>query len=85
MEQNTKPFIVTRDGQLDKELSLLPDQKNPLDKVKQGREIIRLQLQMIVYDLFHGTHYRTIRNTLVREKRNQEFELAIGIMPLDKK
>lgn len=40
---------------------------------------INLQAEMLVYDLFHGTNYRVIRNHLMREKRNREFELRIGL------
>lgn len=40
---------------------------------------INLQAEMLVYDVLHGTNYRSIRNHLMREKRNREFELKIGI------
>jgi hypothetical protein len=41
---------------------------------------VALQTQMFVYDALHGTNYRDIRNTLVAENRNAEFEKKIGLV-----
>lgn len=69
---NTKTFtITTMDGK--STTVKLGESKSNL---WQG---INLQAEMLVYDLLHGTNYRRIRNHLVREKRNREFELRIGI------
>lgn len=65
-----KPFTITING-VTKVTSLEPKERT--------WGTVNLQLEMLWYDLTHGTHYRQIRNQLVREKRNQEFELKIGI------
>lgn len=69
---NTKTFtITTMDG---KSTTVKLEDNKP--SLWQG---INLQAEMLMYDLLHGTNYRRIRNHLVREKRNREFELRIGI------
>lgn len=70
-----KPFIVTIDGQVDKKLSTLDKR----DSFQGFKGEIKLQAEMLVYDLLHGTNYRTIRNTLLREQRNRAFEKKLGL------
>lgn len=77
--ENTKTFIVVRDGEIDKELSVIPKKPGLKEHVSSLTAAINLQLEMIRYDLVHGTNYRKIRNDLVREKRNRAFEARIGI------
>jgi len=43
---------------------------------------IALQARMALYDARYGTHYRQVRNKLAREKRNREFERAIGLVKI---
>lgn len=45
---------------------------------------IALQARMAVYDTLHGTNYRQVRNQLVREQRNQEFERSVGLVAVGK-
>lgn len=87
MEANTptitKPFIVTRDGEVDVELSTLEPRRTPVtllqSKIVHMRRESRLQAKMAVYDALHGTRYRHIRNRLAAEQRNKDFEVRIGI------
>lgn len=85
MDANTtpKPFIVTRDGELDTELSTLEPRMTAItmltDKVVHIKHEARLQAQMAWYDTLHGTKYRHIRNKLAAERRNRAFEARIGI------
>lgn len=85
MEANTiqKLFIVTRDGEVDKNLSTLAPRRTPVTVLQTGlihlRQETRLQAKMAVYDVLHGTQYRRIRNQLAAERRNREFEARIGI------
>lgn len=76
-KQIQKPFIVTRDGEIDKELS---EGLNRPGYIAQFRGYISLQLEMAKYDILHGTNYRRIRNDLVREQRNRSFESRIGLV-----
>lgn len=85
MVQNTnetlQDFIVTRDGSIDEELT--PSTPNVAEAVLGGlqaaTEAIKLQASMYVYDRIHGTAYRSIRNALVKEKKNRQYEASIGI------
>jgi hypothetical protein len=92
--QNTQPTIqleVNRDGQPDYEYMPQPPsnvealQAAVHDKVAQVTGYVALQARMASYDLIHGTEYRSIRNELYREKRNQRFEKSIGIVAINEK
>lgn len=87
MEQ-TKPFIVLRDGELDEQLSILEPEYSSLDALLQRvgtiASSLSLQASMAVYDRLHGTHYRAVRNELVRVQRNHEFEARIGLIAVSK-
>jgi len=65
-----KPFTITING-VTKVTSLEPKEK--------VWGTINLQVEMFWYDLLHRTQYRQIRNQLIRQKRNEVFELKIGI------
>lgn len=74
-------FEVYRDGELDQELT----HAGPTlaETVVQGLQSVvehaKLQSTMFVYDTVHRTNYRSIRNSLMAEKRNRQHEAAIGL------
>jgi uncharacterized protein with von Willebrand factor type A (vWA) domain len=71
--QNTQPTIqleVNRDGQPDYEY--MPQPPSNVEA-----------LQAAVHDKV--AQYRSIRNELYREKRNQRFEKSIGIVAINEK
>lgn len=41
---------------------------------------LRIQAEMFVYDLLHGTNYRQVRNRLMAEMRNRRFEQKLGLV-----
>lgn len=75
----TKPFIVKREGEIDKDLSVLDSGMSFRELLKSPLRDIKLQTRMLTYDVLHGTEYRRIRNQLVREERNRLFEQSIGL------
>jgi hypothetical protein len=78
INQTNKPFIVRIDGEIDKQLTKTgPTIKDHFNGFKGE---IRLQVEMAVYDILHGTEYRTIRNALIKEKRNREWEARHGLV-----
>lgn len=83
MNANTKiSFTVTRDGEVDNELSQVNNKGRIVNRLYGT---IQLQTELFIYDLLHGTDYRRIRNRLVRDKRNAEFEARIGLIAVNKK
>lgn len=76
----TKPFIVRRGGEIDKDLSILEPRMTFKDILSSPLRDVKLQARMFVYDALHGTHYRKLRNRLVREQQNQLFEKSIGLV-----
>lgn len=75
----TQPFIVTRDGAVDKKLSVFEAKLTPADIMLQYLKDRRLQFKIALYDVLHGTQYRKIRNHLISEMRNRQFEQFIGL------
>jgi hypothetical protein len=75
----TKPFIVKREGEIDEDLSILKPKVTIKDILGDSVKNSRLQAKMFVYDTLHRTQYRRIRNKLVQERRNREFESSIGL------
>ena len=74
--QQLQNLIVTRDGELDQELTNI-NKTSPLQEVVGWTS---LQTEMFFYDLIHRTNYRKTRNQLMRDKRNQEFEARLGLI-----
>lgn len=78
-------FIVTYDGEIDTELSVLPP--TPIEvvagRVQAAAERlaahVALQTRMAVFDTIHRTHYRRIRNELAEQQKRAAFERSIGI------
>lgn len=71
---NAKTFTITQDG---KTKTVTLDRETRAGSVS-------LQLEMLWYDLWHGTHYRQIRNQLAREQRNRAFEARLGLTRVGK-
>lgn len=86
-----KPFIVERDGEIDRELSVLPPTglEAAAEQVRSGLQRltgnISLQARMATFDAFHGTHYRRIRNELMEQQKRRQFERSIGLTPIEGK
>lgn len=84
-------FVVTRDGEVDEQLSVLPP--TGLEAVAEHVQAafqrftgnIALQTRMAVFDTIHGTNYRRIRNELVEQQKREQFERSIGIVAIDRK
>lgn len=86
MKQNTNnlEITITRDGQVTNEFQpTIADAA--VSHVQAAVGALSLQVRMAVYDVRYGTDYRTIRNNLVREKRNHEFEKSIGLVAINEK
>lgn len=90
MSEITQTFIVNRDGQIDPELSVLPVTgiealvDNARNAVIGFVGNVGLQARMALFDAKHGTHYRSIRNELVEQKKRSEFEQRIGLIAIGK-
>ena len=88
MNKNTNQlqnFNVYVDGEL-QEPSLVERSVNHVEAlISRFTGNVALQARMATYDALHGSNYRQIRNDLVREKRNQEFERSIGLVAIAKK
>lgn len=92
MNTNTQPIQiqVLREGQPD--YNYMPQPPSLVEAtvshitsaVTQSAANMLLQAQMGLYDLRMGTNYRTIRNELVRERRNKEFEKKIGLVAVNR-
>jgi hypothetical protein len=79
----TKPFIVKKRREIDESLSILKPKVTIKDILGDSVKDTRLQAKMLVYDIVHKTQYRQVRNQLVQEQRNREFEEAIGIVRIE--
>lgn len=82
----TQPtFIVTYDGEIDTELSVLPP--TPIEVAAGQMQAaaerlaahLALQTRMALFDTIHRTHYRRIRNDLAEQQKRAAFERSIGI------
>lgn len=91
MSKETQTFIVTQDGELNQELSVLPPSNveaivsHVQGAVEAFAGNVVLQARMALFDLKHGTNYRQIRNELVEQKRRHEFEQRIGLVAVGRK
>ena len=65
-------FTITQDNET-KQVTLAP-------KAPEYENSLRLQAEMFAYDLLHGTSYRQVRNRLMREQRNRQFEQRLGLV-----
>lgn len=83
MKQNTHNQLEIRvDGQLVTPSHVEALQTAFKSTTQQFTANVRMQARMALYDLTHGTEYRRIRNELVRQKRNREFEQSIGLVAI---
>lgn len=82
---NNTQILVTRDGHID--YTYMPQPATLLESIlsyftasftRLVREVV-LQLRMLIYDTLHGSNYRHIRNSLVKQKREAEFIASIGL------
>ena len=86
MNNKTKVLPVYRDGQLDMTympvpLTLMQATTAALKaKTQNLASGVVLQARMAVFDVIHGTNYRSIRNDLFADRREERFVSSIGLI-----
>lgn len=79
--QTTLPnFQVYVDGELQEPSKLERSVTHVEQSISRFKAHVVLQARIVTFDVLHGTNYRQIRNQLIKQKRQEEFEKMIGLV-----
>jgi hypothetical protein len=53
-----------------------------LEGISRAVDHVKLEARMVVFDAFHGTHYRKVRHELMAIKKREQFEQSIGLVAI---
>jgi hypothetical protein len=86
-EKTQTPLPIYIDGELAMDyMSPSAPRPSALDVLKQGVgemvDSVKLEARMVVFDAFHGTHYRKVRHELMAIKKREQFEQSIGLVAI---